>query len=205
MKGYTKEEKLEKRFQYSLTMAGILFAIWYLLYNFIVQQEFNIQQGIYTSNPDYIFILKVVSFLLIAVDAMLFTLGLIFVLVIALSGLYIANILIYKWQKRLYLFTNNIFKAGFIVFMFLIIYNLITLPILCLIMFLTSSYISLYTISVTGYQSMMFIVLIIPLIITKRFFKSIKMDTSILKKSFIIILILWFILNIIFGYHLLVT
>ena len=70
MKKYTEKEKFEKRFQYSLAMAGILIALGYFLYDFIFQQEFNIQQGIYTSNPDYILILKVVSFPLIAVDAM---------------------------------------------------------------------------------------------------------------------------------------
>jgi len=55
MKEYTEKEKFEKRFQYSLAMAGILIIAGLSLYGFIDQQQVNIQQVLEISPQSWIF------------------------------------------------------------------------------------------------------------------------------------------------------
>jgi len=124
MEEYTKKEKLEKRFQYSLAMAGILFAAGYALYSILVQRMDNIQQFIDTRPIELVIFFKGLLWLIVSLDTLLFTLAIVFVLCIVLNGIYLANMFVDKWQKKLYLLINSFFKTGFIIVMLIIIYCL---------------------------------------------------------------------------------
>jgi len=124
MEEYTKKEKLEKRFQYSLAMAGILLTAGYILYGILDQQMSNIQQFMNAHTLLQCAFFAGLFRLIVILDALLFTLAIVFVLCIVLNGIYLANIFVDKWQKKLYLLINDFFKTGFILVIIIIMFCL---------------------------------------------------------------------------------